>query len=346
MKIKLYKFAAKIQKLGKSRSNKRESIQDFLTYLRLERGLAKNTILAYEADLDKFCIYIEEVKKVEDPDRANEDVIRDFTGFIHQSGLSERSQARILSGLRAFYTFLQIEGRLETDPMEIIDSPKIGKYLPVVLSINEVKSLLESIDLSHPQGHRNLAIIELMYGCGIRVSELVTLRLSDLFFKEAFIRVRGKGCKQRLVPVGKPAMKAVEFWMQQRRLMPVVKSGRDIVFLNRHGAPLTREMIFLIVREQAKTAGINKAISPHTLRHSYASHLLENGADLRIIQQLLGHESILTTEIYTHLDASKWQASILEHHPRRKRKYFQGRLLLDKENSATFADSLRVWRNW
>ncbi|MCL2738589.1 MAG: site-specific tyrosine recombinase XerD [Bacteroidales bacterium] len=328
------------------RSKKQESIQDFLTYLRLERCLARNTLLAYKADLEKFCAYLEQEKQEGNPELAGEDTIRGFVGFIHKSGLAERSQARILSALRAFYTFLQIERRIENDPMEIIDSPKIGKYLPVVLGVGEVKALLGSLDLSHPQGHRNLAILELMYGCGLRVSELIKLRLSDLFFKEAFIRVRGKGSKQRLVPVGKPAIKAVEFWMRQRRLMPVVKSGRDIVFLNRHGAPLTREMIFLIVREQAKTAGINKAISPHTLRHSYASHLLENGADLRIIQQLLGHESILTTEIYTHLDASKWQASILEHHPRRKRKYFQGRLLLDKENSATFADSLRVWRNW
>ena len=200
---------------------------------------------------------------------------------------------------------------------ELVDSPKIGTYLPVVLSIGEVEALLKSVDLSHLQGHRNRAILEMLYGCGMRVSELTHLRISDLFFQEEFIRVRGKGSKQRLVPVGRQAIKAVGFWMEQRRLMTVAKSGEDIVFLNRRGAPLTREMVFLMVREQARLAGISKTISPHTLRHSFASHLLENGADLRIIQQLLGHESILTTEIYTHLDAAKWQAAILEHHPRR-----------------------------
>ncbi|MCL1974271.1 MAG: site-specific tyrosine recombinase XerD [Bacteroidetes bacterium] len=292
-------------------------IHDFLTYLRLERGLAKNTLLAYQADLEKFCAFLKEEKRGMDPEQANREEIRDFIGFIHTSGLTDRSQARILSGLRAFYHFLKVEGRVALDPMEIIDAPKIGKYLPVVLSMDEVARMLESIDLSHPQGHRNRAILEVLYGCGLRVSEVIFLRLSDLFFKEAFIRVRGKGSKERLVPIGQPAIRAVELWLQQRRLALVAKSGQDIVFLNHRGAPLSRQMIFLVIRAQARVAGISKTISPHTLRHSFASHLLENGADLRIIQQLLGHESILTTEIYTHLDASKWQASILEFHPRR-----------------------------
>ena len=294
-------------------------ICDFITYLRLERGLSKNTLWAYESDLEKFAFFLKKWKGgAYPPEQAQSDDITAFIGSIHQSGLTERSQARILSALRAFYKFLRMEGHIKTDPVEIIDAPKIGLYLPVVLSIQEVEALMESVDLSHPQGHRNRALLEMMYGSGLRVSEAVTLRLSDLFFPEEFIRVRGKGSKQRLVPVGKEAMKAVGLWMEQRRVMKVVKAGEDVVFLNRRGAPLTREMVFLMVREQARLAGITKTISPHTLRHSFASHLLENGADLRIIQQLLGHESILTTEIYTHLDASKWQSAILEHHPRNK----------------------------
>ena len=292
------------------------SVKDFLSYLRLERGLAKNTLLAYEADMEKFCAFLKKRNGVLEPESAGSDDITAFIGVIHREGLTERSQARILSALRAYYKFLQMEGRLSYDPTEIIDSPKIGMYLPVVLSIQEVEAMMESVDLSHPQGHRNRAMLEVMYGCGLRVSELTRLRLSDLFFEEEFIRVRGKGSKQRLVPVGRQAIRAVELWMQQRRVMKVTKAGEDMVFLNRRGAPITREMVFLMVREQAESAGIGKTISPHTLRHSFASHLLENGADLRIIQQLLGHESILTTEIYTHIDASKWQSAILEHHPR------------------------------
>ena len=292
-------------------------IRDFVSYLRLERGLAKHTVAAYKSDLEKFCAFLLERFGVAEPQKAGRDDLIAFIGEIHRERLTERTQARILSALRAFYKFLRIEGRIETDPAELVDSPKIGIYLPVVLSIGEVESLLKSVDLSHPQGHRNRAILEMLYGCGMRVSELTHLRLSDLFFQEEFIRIRGKGSKQRLAPVGRQAIKAVEFWIEQRRLMSVAKSGEDIVFLNRRGAPLTREMVFLMVREQAQLAGISKSISPHTLRHSFASHLLENGADLRIIQQLLGHESILTTEIYTHLDAAKWQAAILEHHPRR-----------------------------
>ncbi|MCL2727235.1 MAG: site-specific tyrosine recombinase XerD [Bacteroidales bacterium] len=292
-------------------------IRDFVSYLRLERGLARHTVAAYKSDLEKFCAFLQERYGTAEPQKVGRDDLIAFIGSIHQERLTERTQARLLSALRAFYKFLRIEGRIETDPVELIDSPKIGIYLPVVLSIGEVEALLKSVDLSHPQGHRNRAILEMLYGCGMRVSELTHLRISDLFFQEEFIRIRGKGSKQRLAPVGGQAIRAVELWMEQRRLMSVAKTGEDIVFLNRRGAPLTREMVFLMVREQALLAGISKTISPHTLRHSFASHLLENGADLRIIQQLLGHESILTTEIYTHLDAAKWQAAILEHHPRR-----------------------------
>ena len=302
-----------------SKARNTDLIHDFVGYLRLDRGLSNHTVLSYQSDLKKFCVFLqneEEGGESITPDRAEGDRLTAFIGAIHEEGLSERSQARILSSLRTFYKFLLLEGRVENDPTELLESPKIGRYLPSVLSIQEVEAMLKSVDLSHPQGHRNRAILEVMYGCGLRVSELTHLRLSDLFFQEGFIRVRGKGSKQRLVPVGRQAIRTTEHWMAQRRLMSVAKTGEDIVFLNRRGTPLSREMIFLMVREQAQMAGITKTISPHTLRHSFATHLLENGADLRIIQQLLGHESILTTEIYTHLDAAKWQATILEFHPR------------------------------
>ena len=300
-----------------SRTHNTDLIQDFVSYLRLERGLSAHTVMAYRSDVEKFGAFIHR-RGVTSLDKVEGTEIAAFMGAIHEDGLSERSQARMLSSMRAFYKFMRMDGRVENDPAELLDSPKIGHYLPVVLSIQEVEAMLESVDLSHPQGHRNRAMLEVMYGCGLRVSELTHLRLSDLFFQEGFIRVRGKGSKQRLVPVGRQAIRTTEHWIAQRRLMSVAKTGADVVFLNRRGAPISREMVFLVVREQAQMAGITKTISPHTLRHSFATHLLENGADLRIIQQLLGHESILTTEIYTHLDAAKWQAAILEFHPRNR----------------------------
>ena len=296
--------------------------QDFLVYLRLERALSQNTLNAYASDLERFFRFLDQrvcdLGRPCDFDALQPEDIQAFVGDIHKEGLSERSQARILSALRAFYKYLRMEGRVSEDPTALVDLPKLGAYLPVVLGIKEVEDLIQGVDLSQPQGHRNRAILEILYGCGLRVSELIGLGLSDLFFQEGFIRVTGKGSKQRLVPIGPPAIQAVNHYLAQRRLGPVAKEGARYVFLNRRGQKLTREMIFLIITSQARIAGITKKISPHSLRHSFASHLLENGADLRIIQQLLGHESILTTEIYTHLDAAKWQENIIVYHPRRR----------------------------
>ena len=211
---------------------------------------------------------------------------------------------------------MEIEGRIQVNPTDTIDPPKISRHIPVVLSVEEIDRIMNSVDLSEPEGHRNRAILEVLYSCGLRVSELVSLRISDLFFDEAFIRVIGKGDKQRLVPIGEPAMQAVELYLSQSRRAYVSKKAEDILFLNRRGGKLSRQMIFLMIKSQCEKAGITKEISPHTFRHSFATHLVENGADLRAVQQMLGHESILTTEIYTHIDSRKWQDGIIKYHPR------------------------------
>ena len=229
--------------------------------------------------------------------------------------MSKRSQARVISSIKSLFRFLEDEGVVKENPCDMLDAPKMQKHLPSVLSVEEVTAILNSVDLSKPQGHRNRAILEMLYSCGLRVSELVNLRISDLFFDDGFIRVIGKGDKQRLIPVGEPAVKAVGLWMDIRRHWPVVRGCEDCLFVNRRGRKMTREMVFLIVKEQAEVAGIHKEISPHTFRHSFATHMVENGADLRVVQEMLGHESILTTEIYTHIDTRKWQETILKFHP-------------------------------
>ena len=233
------------------------------------------------------------------------------------SGVTKRSQARAISSVKALYRFLDAEGRLSENPCDKISVPKINPYMPTVLSVEEVLSILDAVDLSQPQGHRNRAILEVLYSCGLRVSELVNLKISDLFLDEQFIRVFGKGSKQRLVPIGEPAIRAIMLYREIRDAGPVQKAAEDILFLNRNGGKLTREMIFHIVRDTTAAAGVRKNVSPHTFRHSFATHLVENGADLRVVQQMLGHESILTTEIYTHIDTRKWQDTILKYHPTR-----------------------------
>ena len=282
-------------------------VSDFRSYLRLERSMSENTINSYISDIRKLNDFVPVSEALSSED------ISEFIESQQNCGISKRSQARMVSAFRTFYKFLELEGYIKTNPTDRIGTPKLSKYIPVVLSLDEVESIISAVDLSDPLGHRNKAILETLYSCGLRVSELVELKVSDLFFDESFIRVTGKGDKQRLVPVGEPAKEAILHYLKQTsRLF----AKEDTLFLNRRGKKLSRVMVFNIVKNHAAKAGITKTISPHTFRHSFASHMVENGADLRAVQQMLGHESILTTEIYTHIDAKKWEREILEHHPR------------------------------
>lgn len=299
-----------------------EALEDFGNYLRLERGLSENTVSSYVSDVALFFDYLSSVEDGSAPERP-EDCDR-YCVSSYLAGrldtLSSRSQARVLTSIRTFFSFMMEEGRCDENPCELIDTPKPQRKLPVVLSVEEVGRMISSVDLTDPLGHRNKAILEVMYGCGLRVSEAVSIRVTDIFAGEQFIRVIGKGDKQRLVPIGECALSAIRYYMPDRqRILDSCKTAMkdtDVLFLNRRGKPMTRVMVFNIVREAAARAGIAKDISPHTLRHSFATHLIENGADLRAVQQMLGHESIMTTEIYTHVETSKWQKTILSHHPR------------------------------
>jgi integrase/recombinase XerD len=299
-----------------------EALEDFGNYLRLERGLSENTVSSYVSDVALFFDYLSSVEGGSAPERP-EDCDR-YCVSSYLAGrldtLSSRSQARVLTSIRTFFSFMMEEGRCDENPCELIDTPKPQKKLPVVLSVEEVGRMISSVDLTDPLGHRNKAILEVMYGCGLRVSEAVSIRVTDIFAGEQFIRVIGKGDKQRLVPIGECALSAIRYYMPDRqRILGSCKTAMkdtNVLFLNRRGKPMTRVMVFNIVREAASRAGIAKDISPHTLRHSFATHLIENGADLRAVQQMLGHESIMTTEIYTHVETSKWQKTILSHHPR------------------------------
>ena len=287
-------------------------LSDYRSWLRIERSLSPNTVASYLSDIAKLReLY---------PDRRPEDITgEDIASFISSEvdkGISKRSQSRLISSVKSFFGFLETEGRLDNNPADTVDSPKLSRHIPTVLSVDEVKRILESVDLSAPEGHRNRAILEVLYSCGLRVSELVSLRISDLFLEESFIRVIGKGDKQRLVPIGEPAIRAVQLYLSQTRRAFASKKDEDILFLNRRGRQMSRQMVFLIIKRQCEAAGITKEVSPHTFRHSFATHLVENGADLRAVQQMLGHENILTTEIYTHIDSRKWQRTILDHHPR------------------------------
>ena len=287
-------------------------LSDYRSYLRIERSLSPNTVTSYLSDIAK----LRDMYPDRSPQELDGDDLSAFLSSEAGHGISKRSQSRTVSSLKSFYGFLEIEGRLRRNPAETIGSPKISRHIPAVLSIEEVDRIISSVDLSAPEGHRNRAILEVLYSCGLRVSELVSLRISDLFFEDSFIRVTGKGDKQRLVPIGEPAVRAVQFYLSQTRRSLASKKAEDILFLNRRGGQMSRQMVFLIIKRQCSAAGITTDISPHTFRHSFATHLIENGADLRAVQQMLGHESILTTEIYTHLDSRKWQNTILDHHPR------------------------------
>lgn len=289
-------------------------IGKYRRYMKLERNYSENTLDAYMSDLQKLLDYVgSEGLHVLD---VKLDDLRNFVAALVDIGISARSQSRILSGVRTFYTFLILDGYIEGDPTELLEWPKIGEHLPEVLSVEEVDRLEQACDLSKWEGQRNRTIIEVLFSCGLRVSELINLRLSDLFLTEKFIRVMGKGKKERLVPISESAIKELQYWFMDRNLMKIKPGEEDFVFLNRRGGHLTRMMIFTIVRRLAEAAGIEKTISPHTLRHSFATALLEGGANLRAIQDMLGHERISTTQIYTHIDMHTLREEILEHHPR------------------------------
>ena len=291
-----------------------ESIRkQYHSYLRLERGLSPNSVEAYEQDLDKLFAYCERMGIA-----ADKATFEDLQGFVYEEfgdGANSRTQSRILSGVRSFYRFLLYHNLREDDPSELLESPRKEQHLPEVLSLEEVNRLVEAVDLSSAEGHRNRAMLEMLYGSGLRVSELTGLRLSDIYREEGYLLVRGKGSKQRLVPISPEADKWFGYWLEDRSHLDVKPEAKDIAFLNRYGRQLTRAMVFTIIKRLAEKAGIHKVISPHTLRHSFATHLLQNGADLRVIQQLLGHEKIATTEIYTHLDIQDLRDAIMQYHP-------------------------------
>ena len=294
--------------------NSKDIVSRYRRYLKLEKGYSANTLDAYMRDVDKLFRYLA-VEQVDVLDVKLED-LEHFAAFISDLGIGPRSLARILSGVRQFYRFLVVDGYLEVDPTELLESPKQSDHLPEVLSTAEVDLLEQAIDLSKWEGHRNRAIIEVLFSCGLRVSELTNLKLSNLYIEEQYIRVMGKGSKERLVPISPRALDELNYWFADRNVMKIKPGEEDYVFLNRRGQHLTRTMILIMIKRYAVEAGIKKTISPHTLRHSFATSLLEGGADLRAIQAMLGHESIGTTEIYTHIDTSTLRQEILEHHPR------------------------------
>ena len=291
--------------------------QRFDVYLRIEKGLSENTAASYLNDIEHLIAFMSaEGMSV---DTAVEGDLEAFVCTLKDLGIQPRSQARIISGIKAFYRFLKLEGHIQHNPTRLLETPKIGRHLPDVLTIEEIDKMVACIDMSKPEGVRNRAIIETLYGCGLRVSELVGLRISCIYIDEEYVVVEGKGSKQRLVPISPVALKFIAYYQEQVRCNTTVQRGnQDILFLNRRGAALSRQMVFIIIKQLCELAGIRKTVSPHTLRHSFATHLLEGGANLRAIQQMLGHESISTTEIYMHIDRSRLRTEILTHHPRNK----------------------------
>lgn len=293
-----------------------QALIDFKDYLLIERGLAKNSVENYSLDISKLINYLDSNHITAPPTKISKEILQQFIYAIAKE-LNSRSQSRVISGLKSFFTYLVFEGYREDNPMELIESPRIGRKLPDTLSLEEIDTLINSIDLSSNEGERNRAILETLYSCGLRVSEVINLKLSDLYFQEGFIKVTGKGDKERFVPVGDVTREYITDYMNNTRTnVPVQKPYTDVLFLNRRGKNLTRAMIFTIVKNLAIVANLQKNISPHTFRHSFATHLLENGADLRAIQQMLGHESITTTEIYMHVDKSHLREVISSFHPR------------------------------
>lgn len=292
-------------------------VNSYLTYLRLEKSLSPHSVEAYRKDVSKLINYLNSLSK--HPQEVVLDDLQNLLIVLHEMNINPRSQARIISGIKSFYRFLTLEKLIEIDPTELLEGPKIGIKLPEFLTVDEINDIISTIDLSQTEGQRNKAILETLYSCGLRVSELTNLRLSDLYLEEGFIRVLGKGSKQRLVPISQTAVKEINLYFLDRKQIPIKKGFEDILFLSRRGTALSRIMIFHIVKVHTELAGIKKTVSPHTFRHSFATHLLEGGANLRAIQSMLGHEKIATTEIYTHLDRDFLRSEILEHHPRNKK---------------------------
>ncbi|HPT12746.1 MAG TPA: site-specific tyrosine recombinase XerD [Bacteroidales bacterium] len=297
--------------------NWKQAENGFRSYLKIERSLSANSVEAYLNDVSRLEEFICNEKGNKSPADVTYEDMRDFIAEVGTSSDSARTQARLISGIRSFYKYLLLENEIEENPATLIESPKLGLKLPNVLSLEEIKKIISVIDLSKPEGHRNRSIIETLYGCGLRVSELINLRITDIHRKEGFILVTGKGNKQRLVPFGSIAIKEIDNYLATRRLLPVIKD-ENILYLNRRGKKLTRVMVFTMIKDLADKAGIKKKISPHTFRHSFATHLVENGADLRAVQEMLGHESITTTEIYTHIDRSYLRQTLIDFHPRAK----------------------------
>lgn len=289
-------------------------VKSYTRYLKLERNYSPNTLAAYQNDLSWLLSFCEQ-QEMNPLDMQLED-LQHFAVQLHEHQIGPTSQARILSGIRSFYKYLLLSGEIEQDPTELLESPHLGERLPEVLSTDEIDQIQKSIDLSKPEGQRNKTIIEVLFSCGLRVSELVNLKLSNLYLEEGFVRVMGKGSKERLVPISSKAIRELKYWFVDRNLMKIQQGEEDYVFLNRRGKHLTRTMILIMLKRQAVSAGITKTISPHTLRHSFATELLKGGADLRAIQAMLGHESIGTTELYMHIDTTTLREEILQHHPR------------------------------
>lgn len=295
-----------------------EELKEYKGFLRLEKGLSENSVDAYMLDMKKLLEFMAEQYPSIQPVDVTIDHLKEFIQWIAVLGTSERTQARIISGIKSFFRYLVLEETIENDPSELLEAPRLPQKLPIVLSVAEIDQLQEAIDLSKPEGHRNRAILETLYSCGLRVSELINLKISDLFFNDGFIRISGKGNKERLVPAGNKAIKDINLYLNHYRqnLKYIDKKSEDIVFLNRRGRQLTRVMIFTIIKRLTQEAALDKKVSPHTLRHSFATHMIEGGADLRAIQQMLGHESIITTEIYTHLNKEYLKEAIISYHPR------------------------------
>lgn len=289
-------------------------VAKYKSYLLLEKGLSKNSIEAYTDDLLKLINYLDnENLKLQ---QVTLDDLQQFVSQLYDLGINARSVARILSGIRSFFNYLILDGYLQNDPSELLETPKIGLKLPTVLSLQEIEQIKNSVDVSTKEGHRNRAIIEVLYSCGLRISELINLKFSDMFLDDGFIRVEGKGSKQRLVPISEIAIKEIGNYLLDRKLYDIKKGSENVVFLSKRGTPISRIMVFHFIKQYAQEAGIQKNISPHTFRHSFATHLLEGGANIRAIQQMLGHEKITTTEIYTHMDREYLRQEIIEHHPR------------------------------